>query len=365
MVSFISSIPSPQGVFKEWVSKKLHKTVFLGFGPDGGTTPYVDPVKNKEALKTLEAIGGEKLAIQTSNKDLLHGMYFNSKDFEFQLSNILQVKDKRIVLKEESEIPEDKKVFAKAVKSLYMDQTLLSYPLDHYKKLPKRDEGDSQPTVIICTGSGVWFSVYKSLIAKLLLSGINVLTFNYRGYEQSEGFPTDAKLIDDVESCHRYLKREYGLKKQDLLVYGSCFGAGPASALAKNHPGVNLFIDRSFSDFRNVARDQMAESRWASLVHKIMPAIVNFNVGRNLEQVKGHVGVMVAFKDEFISQDETERLLGHMPNNSNRVYMNIMTDCGHSGNWLNLSDESNRETIKGFDNFLVQANLKRRFSFLT
>lgn len=38
--------------------------------------------------------------------------------------------------------------------------------------------------------------------------GVNVLGYDYSGYGESTGNPTDANLILDIEACYKFLRNE-------------------------------------------------------------------------------------------------------------------------------------------------------------
>lgn len=210
----------------------------------------------------------------------------------------------------------------------------------------------THPTAIICGGSGMDIFAYKSLAAAYLMRGLDVMLFNYHGYGESSGSPTDQNTFLDLETCYQYLRDEHHVENSELVVHGHCMGAGPASDLAARHQGVNLILDRTFGDYADFAA--RAYPRIGSIVQRIMPRIVNYNVAANLRQVTGHIAVNIDDQDTVITKEDTSKILTSIPVRPGQAVEFIQSNIGHTGMWTDHVDCSAR-----LDNFLMQANLCR------
>lgn len=78
--------------------------------------------------------------------------------------------------------------------------------------------------------------------------GANVLVFNYRGVNDSEGRPKDyADLVLDGAAAMEYLLRYKKVKQEDVLHYGYSLGSAIAAKVCCSYKGSKYLGDRAFS----------------------------------------------------------------------------------------------------------------------
>jgi fermentation-respiration switch protein FrsA (DUF1100 family) len=72
--------------------------------------------------------------------------------------------------------------------------------------------------------------------------GYDVLSFDYRGYGQSEGVPSEAGLYEDARAAYQYLRRD-GVDPSRIILAGQSLGSAVAVELATRvtSAGVALF----------------------------------------------------------------------------------------------------------------------------
>ncbi|TKY73091.1 Alpha/beta hydrolase domain-containing protein 17B [Spatholobus suberectus] len=61
---------------------------------------------------------------------------------------------------------------------------------------------------------------------------INIMSYDYSGYGASTGKPSEFNTYYDIEAVYDCLKSEYGIKHEDLILYGQSVGSGPTLHLA-------------------------------------------------------------------------------------------------------------------------------------
>ncbi|CBI16912.3 unnamed protein product, partial [Vitis vinifera] len=61
---------------------------------------------------------------------------------------------------------------------------------------------------------------------------VNLLTYDYSGYGKSTGKPSEHNTYADVEAAYRCLEEIYGVKEEDVILYGQSLGSGPTIDLA-------------------------------------------------------------------------------------------------------------------------------------
>ncbi|KHG01281.1 Abhydrolase domain-containing protein [Gossypium arboreum] len=62
--------------------------------------------------------------------------------------------------------------------------------------------------------------------------------YDYSGYGQSTGKPTECNTYADIDAAYTCLKERYGVKDEDLILYGQSVGSGPTVDLASRLPNL-------------------------------------------------------------------------------------------------------------------------------
>lgn len=61
---------------------------------------------------------------------------------------------------------------------------------------------------------------------------VNIMSYDYSGYGASSGKPSELNTYYDIEAVYNCLKSEYGIKQEDVILYGQSVGSGPTLHLA-------------------------------------------------------------------------------------------------------------------------------------
>jgi uncharacterized protein len=124
--------------------------------------------------------------------------------------------------------------------------------------------------------------------------GLSVLIFDYRGYGQSTGRPTEQGTYEDALAAWRYLVEERGIDSGRLILFGRSMGGAVAAWLAAERPPGGLIVE---STFRSVP-DLAAELYWFLPVRRL--ARLEYPVERILPSVEAPVLVIHSRDDEII-----------------------------------------------------------------
>jgi uncharacterized protein len=99
---------------------------------------------------------------------------------------------------------------------------------------PRRRGRSLAPGVVFCHGFTATKELYLPPLARALAgAGIAVLTFDYRGFGESEGPPgrlIPAEQVQDVRNALTFLGSRPGVDAGRLALYGTSFGGGIAVA---------------------------------------------------------------------------------------------------------------------------------------
>lgn len=248
------------------------------------------------------------------------------------------------------------------------------------------EEISSTPTAVISGGANGLYIFYKTLAAHYLIRGLDVILADFRGHGASIGIPTSYNTKLDLETVYQYLSKKEGIKNKDILLHGHCLGAGSSTDLAARRKGVNIIVDRSFSNINNLLQEDIQVilsdyefdifpfseeinslsdilstqniQKISSLTSSLLSNFVVYDNATNLSKIEGKVALVIATNDDIISEEEIDNQL--------KVFKEktiIYTNKGHEGSWLYKERESNSDmtsitaTSEQFNEFLIESNL--------
>ncbi|XP_030536782.1 alpha/beta hydrolase domain-containing protein 17B-like [Rhodamnia argentea] len=67
---------------------------------------------------------------------------------------------------------------------------------------------------------------------------VNIMGYDYSGYGQSTGKPTECNTYADIDAAYKCLKEQYGVQDEKLILYGQSVGSGPTVDLASRVPNL-------------------------------------------------------------------------------------------------------------------------------
>jgi uncharacterized protein len=99
--------------------------------------------------------------------------------------------------------------------------------------------------LLICHGNAGNLSEFDRPMhyAGLRRLGLNLLAFDYRGYGESEGSPSEAGLYRDAQAAYRYLGEKQGVTPDRIIVFGHSLGSAVAVDLASRVPVAGLIVE--------------------------------------------------------------------------------------------------------------------------
>src|SRR4051794_14773579 len=99
--------------------------------------------------------------------------------------------------------------------------------------------------MLICHGNAGNLSEFgrPDHYAGLRALGLSLLAFDYRGYGESEGAPSEAGLYRDAGAAYRYLRSELRVPPERIIVFGHSLGSTGAVARAGRVPAAGLILE--------------------------------------------------------------------------------------------------------------------------
>lgn len=91
---------------------------------------------------------------------------------------------------------------------------------------------DNRPLILYFAGNGGHRGYRLKEIRQFLGLGCHVLYFDYRGYAENPGHPTEAELARDADRAWQFATQELGVSPGRIVLWGESLGGGVAVRLA-------------------------------------------------------------------------------------------------------------------------------------
>ena len=113
---------------------------------------------------------------------------------------------------------------------------------------------NSQRTVLFCHGNGGNISHCLDTINFFHNLGLSCFVFDYRGYGQSQGKPTEQGTYRDAAAAYKWLVEEKKIPPGQIIIFGRSLGASVAARLAGNADAAGLVLEGGFTSYVDMAR---------------------------------------------------------------------------------------------------------------
>jgi fermentation-respiration switch protein FrsA (DUF1100 family) len=107
-------------------------------------------------------------------------------------------------------------------------------------------------TVVYCHGNSGNMGSNAHLAPEFFKRGFNLLLWDYRGYGQSGGRPSEKGFYDDARAA--FDAAEAMSDRLPILVYGISLGGAVAVQLATDRPAAALIVEGAFTTAADIAR---------------------------------------------------------------------------------------------------------------
>ncbi|KAG7023085.1 Protein ABHD17B [Cucurbita argyrosperma subsp. argyrosperma] len=84
--------------------------------------------------------------------------------------------------------------------------------------------------------------MYELFVELSIHLRVNLLGYDYSGYGQSTGKPSEHNTYADIEAAYKCLEEKYGAKQEEIILYGQSVGSGPTLDLAARLPRLRAVV---------------------------------------------------------------------------------------------------------------------------
>ena len=136
--------------------------------------------------------------------------------------------------------------------------------------------------------------------------GLSVLIFDYRGYGQSGGVPSEAAMYEDAEAALEFLRSDKGLDPvESIVLFGRSLGGAVAVETAARHRVRGVVLESAFTSVRDMAR-RTHPYLPSSLVMRMIES--RFDALSRIPDVGSPVLILHGDQDDLVPTDHARRL---------------------------------------------------------
>ncbi|MDP1679773.1 MAG: alpha/beta hydrolase [Candidatus Nitrotoga sp.] len=188
---------------------------------------------------------------------------------------------------------------------------------------------DAKGTVLFFHGNAGNISHRINYLAMFKRLGYNTLLFDYRGYGQSSGVPSESGTYLDAQAVWHYLTATQGIAPAQIVLFGESLGGAVAAWLAaREKPGL-LALASAFTSVPDVAAEiyPFLPVRWLARFH--------YNTLESLQSVTCPVFIAHSLQDEIIPFEHGQQLFQAAP----EPKQFLMLEGGHNTGFVFMQPE--------------------------
>jgi fermentation-respiration switch protein FrsA (DUF1100 family) len=154
--------------------------------------------------------------------------------------------------------------------------------------------------------------------------GLNVLIFDYRGYGQSQGEPSERGLYQDAAAAWDYLIETRDFAGEDIILFGRSLGGAVAAKLASEVQAGGVILESTFSSARDVAGSLFP------ILSRLVVLRYRFDTAGYLKGVASPLLVLHSAEDDIIPFYLGEKV--YQAGSEPKVFVKMQGD--HNGGFL-------------------------------
>jgi len=111
---------------------------------------------------------------------------------------------------------------------------------------------DAPFTVLLCHGNGGNVMHRLESLDQFHAMNLSCFVFDYRGYGQSAGKPTEQGTYGDARAAYNWLTQTKGIPADRIIILGRSLGGSIAANLATQVPEAGLVVESAFTSFAEI-----------------------------------------------------------------------------------------------------------------
>jgi alpha-beta hydrolase superfamily lysophospholipase len=184
----------------------------------------------------------------------------------------------------------------------------------HVWEVPATEAPD-KGWMLICHGNAGNLGHRVSLIRDLHETGYSILIFDYRGYGESTGKPTEEGTYQDLHRVWTYLIVERGVLPENVVLFGRSLGGAVVAELATSVFCRAVVLESTFTSLAAIASD----------VYPFLPCRLllgdAYNTLERIKTFKAPVLILASPDDQLIDISHSKQLFEIAPEPKEFVYL--------------------------------------------
>ena len=157
-------------------------------------------------------------------------------------------------------------------------------------------------TILFCHGNGGNIAHRLDSINIFNKLGLNCLIFDYRGYGNSRGKPSEEGTYRDAMAAYEWLRHQKKLPAQKIILFGRSFGGSIAAYLTGKVEARGLIVESGFTSYADIGQ------KFYPYMAVRLFARFNYNTIDYIRKVNCPVLIIHSRDDEIVSFDFGLRL---------------------------------------------------------
>jgi len=163
----------------------------------------------------------------------------------------------------------------------------------------------AQRVVLFCHGNAGNMSHRLESLRIFHDLGLSVLIFDYRGYGESEGRPTESGTYADAEAAWRWLSEKQGHRPGEIVLFGRSLGAAVAAELATRVEPAAVILESAFTSVPDLA----ARYYWYLPVRRL--ARLRYSTIEQVPRIDAPLLIVHSRDDEIVPFEHGLAVLAH------------------------------------------------------
>lgn len=112
---------------------------------------------------------------------------------------------------------------------------------------------EGKPVVLYCHGMAEHIAFMQDPYKVLTDNGYGVFAPEYRGHGKSDGKPSECGIYSDVAFAVEFLKKEKGLREEDIVIWGRSMGGAVAVDVATKYNFRAVVMESTFTTIKEAS----------------------------------------------------------------------------------------------------------------
>ncbi len=129
---------------------------------------------------------------------------------------------------------------------------------------------DAEFTIIFSHGNSTDIGIMRNHMVDIATQlKANILIYEYTGYGDSSGKPSEVNMYSDIEAAYRYLTRHACIPWHKIILYGQSLGSSPTCHLAAEVPVAGVVLHSPIASGLLIFSKQIRKSPWYDVFKNI------------------------------------------------------------------------------------------------